>query len=175
LADDRELWDRICRGDERAFNALYRTLGPKMHLFLRRLLRNSQAAEDVIQETFAAVWQHPNGFAAERGTLRAYLFGAARKHAAAWWRKRGTPEEPVQSELHRSDTEMVSLLMDAVSRLPDEARALIWLREVEGYSYDELAQILDIPAGTVASRLFAAREKLRQVWCAEPEKKKGDS
>lgn len=175
LADDRDVWERICRGDEGAFDALYRTQGPKVQMFLRRLLGNSQAAEDVMQETFAALWQHPNGFAAERGALRAYLFGAARKRAAAWWRKQGAPGEPVQSEPDRCATEMVSLVTDAVSRLPSEGRALIWLREVEGYSYDELAQILEIPAGTVASRLFAAREKLRNIWQAAPQEKKEGS
>jgi RNA polymerase sigma-70 factor (ECF subfamily) len=68
---------------------------------------------------------------------------------------------------------MVSLVTDAVSRLSQEERVLIWLREVEGYSYDELAQILEVPAGTVASRLFAAREELRKIWQAAP-KAKGD-
>ena len=62
-----------------------------------------------------------------------------------------------------------------VLRLSQEGRVLIWLREVEGYSYDELAQILQIPAGTVASRLFAAREELRNIWQATPKEKKGDS
>lgn len=154
---------------------LYRTHGPKMEMFLRRLLGNSQVAQDVMQETFAAIWQHPNGFVAERGTLRAYVFGAARKRAADWWRKRGAPEEPVQNEPAGCDTEMASLVSDAVSRLSQEGRALIWLREVEGYSYDELAQILEIPVGTVASRLFAAREELRRIWQATPPQKKGDS
>lgn len=90
-------------------------------------------------------------------------------------RKQGAPGEPVQSERDRRDTEMVSLVADAVSRLSSEGRALIWPREVEGYSYDELAQILEIPAGTVASRLFAAREKLRNIWQAAPQEKKEDS
>jgi RNA polymerase sigma-70 factor (ECF subfamily) len=144
-------------------------------MFLRRFLGNSQAAEDVMQETFAAIWHHSNGFAAERGTLRAYLFGAARKRAANWWRKQGVSGEQVDREPSRRDTEMVSLVTDAVSRLSQEGRVLIWLREVEGYSYDELAQILEIPAGTVASRLFAAREELRNIWQAAPQEKKGDS
>ena len=175
MADDRNVWERICRGDESTFDALYRTHGPKMQMFLRRFLGNSQAAEDVMQETFAAIWQHPNGFAVERGTLRAYLFGVARKRAAHWWRRQEAPGEQVPSKPARCDTEMVSLVTDAVSRLSQEGRVLIWLREVEGYSYDELAQILQIPAGTVASRLFAAREELRNIWQATPKEKKGDS
>lgn len=175
MADDREVWKRICRRDRSAFDALYRMHGPKLQMFLRRLLGNSQAAEDVMQETFTAIWQHPNGFAVERGTLRAYLFGAARKRAADWWRKNGESGEEVQSEPARYDTEMVSLLDDAVSRLSHERRIVIWLREVEGYSYDELAQILEIPVGTVGSRLFVAREELRNIWQSTAADKKGDS
>lgn len=175
MEDDRDIWERICRGDGVAFDALYRAHGPKMEMFLRRMLGSRQAAEDVMQETFTTIWQRPNGFAPERGTLRAYLFGAAKKRAADWWRKRDTQKETSQDEPAESGCETASLLTDAVSRLSAEGRALIWLREVEGYSYDELAQILAIPVGTVASRLFAAREELRRIWQATPQEKKGDS
>lgn len=175
LEEDRELWDRIRRGDARAFDGLYRSQGPRLEAFLRRMLGNSQAAEDVLQEMFTRIWEHPNGFQPERGTLRAYLFGAARNHVADWWRKHGALREFVEGEPARRDNETVSLLTDAVSQLSHEQRVLIWLREVEGYSYDELAQILEIPPGTVASRLFAAREELRKIWQATPRGKKGDS
>jgi RNA polymerase sigma-70 factor (ECF subfamily) len=52
---------------------------------------------------------------------------------------------------------------------------LIWLREVEGQSYAELAVILEIPVGTVRSRLFAAREALRSIWNPTPNRKKEDA
>jgi len=175
LADDRDIWERICRRDGGVFDALYRSHGPKMAAFLRRVLGSRQAAEDVMQETFAAIWEDPNGFVPERGTLRAYLFGIARKRAADWWRKQGAPRDTVHREPAESSSETASLLADAVSRLSAEGRALIWLREVEGYSYDELAQIFAIPVGTVASRLFATREELRKIWQATPQQKKGDS
>jgi len=149
--------------------------GPKLEVFLRRVLGSRQAAEDVMQETFARIWQHPNGFEPERGTLRAYLFGAARKRAADWWRKQGVPRESVLNGTAKCCSEEASLLADAVSRLSEDGQTLIWLREVEGYSYDELAQILEVPVGTVASRLFAAREELRRIWQATPQDKKGDS
>ena len=176
MADDREVWERICRGDAGAFDALYRMHGPKLQVFLRRILGSWQAAEDVMQETFASIWLRPNGFDPERGTFRAYLFGTGRKRAVDWWRKQGeAPRESVQNEAAECNTETASIVADAVSRLPQEERALIWLREVEGYSYDELAQILAIPVGTVASRLFTAREELRRIWQTAPREKKGDS
>ena len=175
MADDRELWERICRGDTTAFAALYRTLGPKLEVFLRQVLGNRQAAEDVMQETFTQIWRRPNAFEPNRGTLRAYLFGAGRKRAAEWWRQQGGVNIPVRSEPSESKTETASLIGDAFAHLPEEQRTLIWLREVEGHSYAELAEILGIPVGTVRSRLFAAREELRRVWHAVPEVKKGDT
>lgn len=56
------------------------------------------------------------------------------------------------------------MMSDALQRLPEEQRTLLWLREVEGQSYTELALILDIPVGTVRSRLFMARHALRAIW-----------
>jgi RNA polymerase sigma-70 factor (ECF subfamily) len=64
---------------------------------------------------------------------------------------------------------MASIVGDALQRIPEEQRTLLWLREVEGQSYAELAAILDIPIGTVRSRLFAAREALRAVWHSAPQ------
>jgi RNA polymerase sigma-70 factor, ECF subfamily len=54
-------------------------------------------------------------------------------------------------------------MQDVLARLEPDARSLLWLREVEGYSYAELAEILDVPVGTVKSRLFTAREELRRI------------
>ena len=65
-------------------------------------------------------------------------------------------------------TETVSIVGDAFRRLAEEQRVLLWLREVEGQSYAELALILEVPLGTVRSRLFAAREALRKIWLNTP-------
>jgi RNA polymerase sigma-70 factor (ECF subfamily) len=166
LGDDREIWERVCRGDRGAFERLYQEHGPGLIAFLRRVTGDSEAADDVMQETFAQIWKRPDGFQPERGTLRAYLFGAARKRAAEWWRQKGREHGIAISAEYASEfkTETGSLVGDAFQRLPEEQRTLLWLREVEGQSYAELAEILGIPVGTVRSRLFAAREELRRVW-----------
>lgn len=164
MSDDRETWAKITQGNVEAFDAFYRENQPRLHSFLRQLVGDPQAAEDVAQETFAQMWNRPNGFRPERGTLRGYLYGIGRKRAAEWWRKR-TPTEPADvDKLAAHPTESRSIIHDAWRRLPEEQRTLLWLREVEGRSYSELAEILDIPVGTVRSRLFAAREALRKIW-----------
>jgi RNA polymerase sigma-70 factor, ECF subfamily len=164
LANDREIWERISHGDADAFDAFYRENAPRLHAFVQQFVGNRQAAEDVTQETFTQVWSRPNGFQPERGTLRAYLFGIGRKQAAEWWRRQKPSEEATEDRAGTSQTEIHSIVGDAFGRLPEEQRILLWLREVEGQSYAELAVIVEIPVGTVRSRLSAAREALRKIW-----------
>jgi RNA polymerase sigma-70 factor, ECF subfamily len=162
--DDRELWKKIANGNAEAFDTWYRETAPRVRVFLRRVLANEQAAEDVMQETFTQIWRRPHGFDPERGSSRAYLFGVARRQAAEWGRKQkpaGGIEGDVPSRAH---IEIASMVAEAFSRLALEQQTLLWLREVEGQSYAELASILEVPVGTVRSRLFAAREALRGVW-----------
>ena len=81
--DDRDLWELIRRADAAAFDGFYRENAPRVQAFLRQFLGSRQAAEDVSQEYSARMWQRPNGFIAERGTLRTYLLGVARNRGAA--------------------------------------------------------------------------------------------
>ena len=164
MADDHELWDLIRSGDTSAFDAFYRENAPRLQAFLRHVTGNRQAAEDVAQESFVQIWQRPNGFQPSRGTLRAYLYGIGRNRAAEWWRRQGALGSSAENHAVECRTETNSIVADAFRQLPEEQRTLLWLREVEGQSYVELAQILDIPVGTVRSRLFAAREQLRGIW-----------
>lgn len=167
MADDHELWERICSRDTSAFEAFYRDNAVRLCAYLRQIVGNTQAAEDVMQETFTQIWRTPNGFRPERGSLRGYLFGIGRKRAAEWWRKReGNPDQRAE-KLEEAFVEAAassSAVADAFGQLAEEQRSLLWLREVEGQSYADLAEILKIPVGTVKSRLFAAREELRRIW-----------
>ena len=167
MSKDGELWDGIRRRDADAFDAVYCAYAAGLRGFLRQILGDLHAAEDVTQETFAAIWQRPNGFDPELGTLRSYLFGAGRKRAADWWRKQGRGNAPTNEHVFETRTETQSLIGDAFDRLPADQRSLLWLREVEGHSYEEIAGTLEIPVGTVGSRLSAAREALRRIWYAE--------
>jgi RNA polymerase sigma-70 factor, ECF subfamily len=165
LFDDRELWKKIANGDPDAFDAWYRETAPRLRVFLRHLLANEQAVEDVMQETFTQIWLRPHRFDPERGSPRAYLFGVARRQATEWGRKQKPGDELEFDPPAPRRVEIAPMVTEALSRLTPEQRTLLWLREVEGQSYEELAMILDVPLGTVRSRLFAAREALRAVWC----------
>lgn len=164
MADDRELWERICSGDSRAFEGFYRDTAPRLQNFLRHLLPGGPAAEDVTQDTFLQIWRRPNGFRPECGSLRAYVFGIGRKRAAEWWRHQQPDKRLAQPQVSKDLAETDSLVSDAFERLNIEQKSLLWLREVEGLSYSELSDALEIPVGTVKSRLFTAREELRRIW-----------
>jgi RNA polymerase sigma-70 factor, ECF subfamily len=165
MTDDQDLWARLGRGDAVAFESFYRDHSRRLRAFVRIYLGNAPAVEDIAQEAFVQIWRHPNGFNPTRSTLKAYLFGIARKRAADWWRHH---EISVTSsaEPQFGETELPVLIRDAVERLQPDLRSALWLREVDGYSYEELSQILAVPLGTVKSRLFAAREELRKIWKA---------
>ncbi|MGA9307501.1 MAG: sigma-70 family RNA polymerase sigma factor [Candidatus Sulfotelmatobacter sp.] len=164
MPDDRQTWERIRQGDAQAFGEFYRQNAPRLEVFLRHVVGDAQAAEDIMQETFTEIWLRPNGFQPERGALRAYLFGIGRKRAAEWWRMQGPKSPEAEDNAIPALTETAAVIDDAFRRLPEEQRSLLWLREVEGQSYAELAGILGVPIGTVRSRLFAAREALRKRW-----------
>ena len=164
MADDLEMWRQICRGNAEVFDSFYRENAPRLQAFLRQIVCNPQVAEDITQEVFTKIWCRPNGFQPERGTLRAYVYGIGRKMAADSWRQRRPEDTVPQAQLGADRAEVTSIVGDAFARLPLSQRILLWLREVEGQSYAELAQSLEVPLGTVRSRLSAAREALRNVW-----------
>jgi RNA polymerase sigma-70 factor, ECF subfamily len=181
LLDDRELWKRISEGDADAFEAWYRDTAPRLRTFLRHCTGSGDSAADLMQDVYTQIWRRPQGFDPDRGTLRTWLFGIARKQAAEWWRKQRSmgsinQNEPGQEgELVQPPSETRSIVSDALNRLTADERSLLWLREVEGQSYAEIAGILDIPIGTVRSRLFAARQALREIWQSAPQMNGGRS
>ena len=165
MPGDEDLWRKLSRHDAEAFESFYRENCPRLHSFVQACVGSEQAADDVAQETFLQLWKHPNGFNPARGALKAYVFGIARRRAADWWRHHGFAGEPSPASPALVVEESSTLLLtDAIGRLDPQARSVLWLREVEGYSYEELSEIFEIPLGTVKSRLYTAREQLRRMW-----------
>ena len=147
------------------FDELYREQGSPVRNFLRLATGSNSAAEELTQETFLHLWRRPHSFDPTRGGIRAYLLGIARKKAADWWRvNRQAAAQPSEPETSAPDG---LLIRDALKPLPEDLRSMLWLREVEGHSYEELAAIFHIPIGTVRSRLHSARQQLRTIWMKE--------
>lgn len=140
----------------------------------RWLLRNDADAQDVVQEAALRAFRYFRTFTG--GTGRAWFFTIVRNTCAGWRGPRGGAEtDPFDEEHHSggapaSDPETLLLRTDdatviarAMCRLPDRVRRLLVLRELEGMSYRELADALEIPVGTVMSRLSRARQALRDA------------
>ena len=163
MVADETLWEQIRHGDRAAFEEFYRQQIPRLLGYLNMCLGGQAAAEDIAQDTFLQLWKHPDGFDPTRSGLRTYLFTIARRRVVDWWRHSSPrTENPAPPSLSGPDARL--LIEDLLVRLDADSRSLLWLREVEGYSYQELSLMLEIPVGTVKSRLFSAREHLRDMW-----------
>lgn len=167
MSEESKVWDRLSVRDPEVFGMVFEQHRHPLRGFLRQYTGTIEAAEDLVQETFLQLWRRPTGFDPQRGTLKQYLFGIARNLALQWQRRCLVSNQQPASEAFVLDNSQSVMLRAMFQHLDQEHRAALWLREVEGYSYAELAQILGIPEGTVKSRLFVARETLRKIWYGE--------
>ena len=162
---------RLEAGDEEALAEVWQRYGSPVFGLARRAT-GDPAAEDVTQEVFVTLWQHPERFDAGRGTLRAYLGVHAQRRAIDALRRDGrrTDREHRHHHLHRSGaTEPVDKVENAVlsgtvrkaiSRLPAEQREAVELAFFNGLTHREVATTLGIPEGTAKSPLRLAQAKL---------------
>jgi RNA polymerase sigma-70 factor, ECF subfamily len=164
---DALLWRRLRRGDEAAVMELYRDRAAVLLRFLVRLTGSPALAEDVLHDVFLAVLDgSAGGYDPARGSLRSYLFGAARNTATR--RFRHPPAPPAAATIgHRADDEEQAVRA-ALLQLAPEFREVLLLCDLEGLRYDEAAAALVIPIGTVRSRLSRARAQMASLLSDQP-------
>jgi RNA polymerase sigma-70 factor (ECF subfamily) len=171
---DAAVWQQVRQGDEAAFGRLYREHAPALFRFALRLTGSRAVAEDVVQDVFvglidAATRPPGAGYDPARGPLRSYLYGAVRN--AAHKRLREGPVARADVEAirigQRTDDDRQAVTA-ALLQLEPDFREVVILCEVEGLQYEEAAAALDIPVGTVRSRLFRARARLAAALSDEP-------
>jgi RNA polymerase sigma-70 factor (ECF subfamily) len=172
---DAVLVARLTAGDEEALAEVWQRHGPLVFGLARRLTGDSSTAEDVTQEVFVTLWQQPQRFDAQRGSLRAYLGVHAQRRAIDAMRRDGrrTEREHRHHRLHPTavttpgDTaacsELAGVVRDAIKKLPVEQREAVELAYFNGLTHREVATTLGIPEGTAKSRLRLAQTKL-QSW-----------
>ena len=159
---------RIARGDRAALAELYADFYPRLYRFVLRVLARSDAVEDVVNETMLAVWQQAAGFR-EASRVGTWIFGIAYRRAlkALERERRPLPQldaTPVEMPAELSDAEARrAAVARAVAALPPDQRAVVELTFAFGHSYGEIAAILGCPEGTVKSRMFHARARLRPM------------
>jgi len=151
---------------------LYEKHGPAIHGWVQARFGDRQTAEEVVQEVVLAAWRKYDQFDPSRGTERSWMFGIARNVAATRHRRDKRHLAVVTNEMpdtvkassgedHAERVAEQSLVADAVRGLRDDHRAVITAAYWEGLSTKEIAGRLDIPDGTVKSRLHYAMRALR--------------
>ena len=166
MASDRELVSRVAEGDGEAFRSLYERFADRVLRYAFTILRNRHLAEEVTQETMVAVWKGAGRFAG-RSKVSTWLFGIARNRSYDLVRKeeRGKrlPDTPMISPDPAKGILLQQKVVEAMNTLPDDQREVVFLTFYEGLSYAEIAGILDIPQGTVKSRMFHAKRKMAEA------------
>ncbi|HEX4053978.1 MAG TPA: sigma-70 family RNA polymerase sigma factor [Tepidisphaeraceae bacterium] len=160
-ADDIELLRRS-GGDPKAFHALVDRHAQRLYRLAVCLVGNAADAEDVLQETFIGAFRGLGSFEG-RSSVKTWLTRILVTQAARWRRDRRRSEpmdESVAAVAASPDATMD--VQAAMQRLSAEHRQVLALREFERMSYEEMAEVLGVPRGTVESRLHRARSELRE-------------
>lgn len=176
---DSQLVQRVQAGDKQAFDVLVLRYQHKLVKLISRYIRDPQEAQDISQEAFIKAYR---ALASFRGDSSFYTWlyrigvNTAKNHLVAQGRR--PPDADVDAEdaerfdidtgLRDQDTpeaevareEIERTVVESLEALPEELRTAITLRELEGLSYQEIAQVMDCPVGTVRSRIFRAREAI---------------
>ncbi len=178
-ASDKKLVERVQKGDKGAFDLLMLKYQHKIVNLVMRYVRDPELALDITQDAFIKAYRALPRF---RGDSAFYTWmyriavNTAKNHLAAQ-RRRPTDveldlQDPEQYDLHaklkETDTpegvtlsnELQEAVERAISALPEDLRTAIVLRELEGMSYEEIAQTMECPVGTVRSRIFRARDAI---------------
>jgi len=172
---DLELVRRVRRGDDDAFGQIVDTHGPRLYVLALSMLGNREDAQDTVQETFIGAFRGLQRFKA-RASVKTWLTRILMNNAINCRRRRKIRKTlPLEGEYEhpggslkdtRTQTGRDQVRMDfaeVLTLLPEEQQQVVLLREVQSMTYDEIAQTLDIPRGTVESRLFRARQKLKDL------------
>ena len=184
---DLQLVERVRQGDQRAFGILVEKYQRKLMRLLSRMVRDQHEIEDIAQEAFIKAYRALPQFRGDAAfytwlyriavnTAKNYLSTRGRSMPTVSDQAMNDEDEPderlVAQDISTPETELLSkqvaiAVNQAVDALPHELREAITLREIEGMSYEEIADTMACPIGTVRSRIFRAREaiaaKLRPI------------
>ena len=175
-ATDWELLERSQSGDTQAFDMLVMRHSEGLFRTALGMVANHSDAQDVVQETFFAAYQQRKNFQ-QRSAVRTWLVGILIRQAALHHRKKyqrnqapidqenlaAIADERPQTLSSNTRTEAKLDIAELLKKLSPEHREVIVLRELENLSYEAIAELLAVPRGTIESRLFRARQLLREL------------
>ena len=173
-ASDAALVVAIGRYRQDALAEAFRRHGGAVFGLARRLVGDDALAEEVVQEVFLRLWQQPDRFDAERGSLRSFLLTQSHGRSVDLLRSEGarrrreerdarsTAESGYDLELEVWDLAVAERVQEALGQLPESERRAIELAYFKGHTYREVAVLLGEPEGTVKSRIRAGMRRMRQ-------------
>jgi RNA polymerase sigma-70 factor (ECF subfamily) len=158
------------------FNRLVDEHSPALYRMAFRMIGDTHEAEDMVQETFRSVWKSRSRYDPGRGD-RAWLVSILRRRVIDRWRKRPPPkplsdESPLEIGVSGEDPfrgEFTDEVQAALNQLPDELRETLLLVVVGELTHQEAADMLEVPLGTVLSRVSRARARLREYLLSHAE------
>jgi RNA polymerase sigma-70 factor, ECF subfamily len=155
------------RQAEEAFGELYNRLSPRIFAYCRRFLGNKEEAQDIFQETFVKFFQSGKQ-EREMTNVPAFALKIARNLCVNSKRKEKTAVSfedymVVKNENRTEQDELLNLIKMALDLLQPEYREMFILREYEGLSYTDIAEMTNIPLSTVKIRIFRAKQKIREI------------
>jgi RNA polymerase sigma-70 factor, ECF subfamily len=178
---DQKLVERVKRGDKRAFDMLVLKYQHKIVGLVSRYLRDQDEVADVTQEAFIKAYRALPRFRGDSAfytwlyriainTAKNHLVSKSRRPPdtdididdgefhdnSAVLRDNGSPEDVMATQ------QLEQVVYDAIDQLPEELKVAVTLREFEGLSYEEIAEVMECPVGTVRSRIFRAREAIEK-------------
>ncbi len=181
VVTDKQLVEKVQRGDKRAFDLLVLKYQHKIIKLVSRYVRDSNEAMDVTQEAFLKAYRALPNFRGESAfytwlyriainTAKNYLVTLSRRPSEVDISNEENEQFELESILKDYDTpeslvlteEIQETIVATIEQLPEDLRMAITLREVEGLSYEEIAEVMSCPIGTVRSRIFRAREAIDQ-------------
>lgn len=180
LPTDFDLLTQIGQGSQDALMALYGRYSSLVYSLALRTLRQPALAEEVTQDVFVKVWQQPQRWDPELGQFSSWLLTITR-NAAIDRLRREQRHQTVELDPPATSTPANNpgldhplwydgqVLRRLLYELPDEQRLLIELAFFQGYTHRELAERLDLPLGTVKTRLRSGMQRLRSLWIAVAE------
>ena len=168
---DVALLQRVATGDRNAFSELYRRLQRPLFGYLMKLVREREMVEDVLNETMMEVWRQAARFEG-RASVNTWVFSIAHHRAVSRLRKkRETPLDEEQAAAIEDDAptpdqraisgDMSRLIGTLMEHLSFEHREILHLAYYQEFSVQEIAEALDLPANTVKTRMFYARQRLK--------------
>jgi RNA polymerase sigma-70 factor (ECF subfamily) len=170
--DDADLLSRVQRGEEQAMAVLFDRYARMVYSVSLRVLRDSAAAEDVMQEILMQIWRNPNSFIAAHGSLGAWLSVVARNRSIDSLRRKRPTEQVEEMNLasatNLADEAERTLLMErarkAVVLLPAEQRKTLEMAFFDGLTHSEIAEMTGDPLGTVKTRIRSALTAIRKAF-----------